>query len=487
MLLITQKSDGYSMNTRLQGATILPENLESGDIQLTTYSAEAVENLPSSPFLVRGGEWIDQILTDPSTEPLGKSVDTVQGLRTGNNTERLSTKKESEKHRRALGGEDIRRYGYDWSEKYVLYDRKLLSNDPAARPREEKYWESSKKILVQEIRNVHLDRRIVACIDTDKYIGLNTTNTIIRKEDSDIDLEYIMAILSSTLINQFFKACFVDNHIATQYLDAIPLFDPRSGTAFSDERMGRAWEQYESEKELRTDAIETVRTEDLGEMIRFALSSLAKDCRKAVQSKESLNLSLLDHLGNYDADGPLLTEVGFAQPPKGAADSILQETTETRANLRVGSVAVERETPSTVTIHLSARYKPEAEEEYATDRWGYTETDPLPALRITDLPETEADLIRAFVPVAVEEAGGFGGFRETATKTNSLIDRLEALTLPVLSEVERGLERYIDTRERAAELDEGIERTDELIDEIVYELYGLTDEEIEIVENAVGE
>ena len=30
-------------------------------------------------------------------------------------------------------------------------------------------------------------------------------------------------------------------------------------------------------------------------------------------------------------------------------------------------------------------------------------------------------------------------------------------------------------------------RTDNLIDEIVYELYGLTDEEIEIVEEAVGE
>jgi type II restriction/modification system DNA methylase subunit YeeA len=40
--------------------------------------------------------------------------------------------------------------------------------------------------------------------------------------------------------------------------------------------------------------------------------------------------------------------------------------------------------------------------------------------------------------------------------------------------------------ERAAELDEKIERTDDLIDEIVYELYGLTDEEIEIVEETVG-
>ena len=107
--------------------------------------------------------------------------------------------------------------------------------------------------------------------------------------------------------------------------------------------------------------------------------------------------------------------------------------------------------------------------------------------RITDLSETEADLTEVFVPVAVEEAGGFAGFRESATKTNSLIDRLEALTLPVLSDVEGGLERYIDIRERAAELDEKIERTDELIDEIVYELYGLTDEEIEIVENAVGD
>ncbi|ACV49118.1 hypothetical protein GBQ70_02335 [Halomicrobium sp. ZPS1] len=41
--------------------------------------------------------------------------------------------------------------------------------------------------------------------------------------------------------------------------------------------------------------------------------------------------------------------------------------------------------------------------------------------------------------------------------------------------------------ERAAELEAKIEKTDDLIDEIVYELYGLTDEEIEIIEEAVGE
>lgn len=49
------------------------------------------------------------------------------------------------------------------------------------------------------------------------------------------------------------------------------------------------------------------------------------------------------------------------------------------------------------------------------------------------------------------------------------------------------LENYLRTKERAEELDAKIEQTDELIDEIVYELYGLTDEEIEIVEEAVSD
>lgn len=89
--------------------------------------------------------------------------------------------------------------------------------------------------------------------------------------------------------------------------------------------------------------------------------------------------------------------------------------------------------------------------------------------------------------MAVEEAGGFAGFRETATKTNSLVDRLRKLTLPRVADVEAGLESYVETNSRAEELEAKIERTDALIDEIVYELYGLTDDEIEIVEEAVGE
>ncbi|WP_241989495.1 restriction endonuclease [Halorubrum sp. SP9] len=165
--------------------------------------------------------------------------------------------------------------------------------------------------------------------------------------------------------------------------------------------------------------------------------------------------------------------------------SLLSETKTEKPSLRTGSARVDRESPNTVLIEATARYKPDDEDAHETDQWGYTETEYLPAFRITDLTEREADLIEHFVPVAVDEAGGFANFRETATKTNSLIDRLKAIEVPDVDDVADDLENYLDTKERAAELDAKIEQTDRLIDEIVYELYGLTDEEIEIVEEAV--
>jgi len=140
-------------------------------------------------------------------------------------------------------------------------------------------------------------------------------------------------------------------------------------------------------------------------------------------------MSVLDYFGSY-SENSLISEIGLTQPPEGSADSILQQTTEEKPNLRVGEASVKRESQNTVEIRLTARYKPDDEDAYETDQWGYTETDPLPALRITDLTKTEADLIEAFVPVAVNEADGFAEFQDYATKTNSLVDRLRGSRSP---------------------------------------------------------
>jgi hypothetical protein len=223
----------------------------------------------------------------------------------------------------------------------------------------------------------------------------------------------------------------------------------------------------------------------LPEQIPDEVSERVKKRLEYQSKKDSLNLDLLDYLRPYSEDLKL-ENVGVYHPPGGVGDTKLAATKEEYGNIRVGTVTIEREDENIITIHATARYKPDDEDAHETDQWGYTETEPMPAMRLTDLTETEADLVEAFVPVTVEKAGGFAGFRENATKTNSLIDRLEAITLPDPDDVADDLERYREAVERAEELNERIERTDELIDEIVYDLYGLTDEEIEIVEDAVG-
>ncbi|SEH52571.1 N-6 DNA Methylase [Halopenitus malekzadehii] len=216
------------------------------------------------------------------------------------------------------------------------------------------------------------------------------------------------------------------------------------------------------------------------------LPSTVKDIIDLIAERRPLNLNLLDYIRPY-SEGPSLSNIGVYQPPEKVGESKLAKTKDDLTNLRVGQVVCERDGPGSVTVFATARYKPDDEDRHETDQWGYTETEPMPAMRLTDLSETEANLVEAFVPVAVEEAGGFAGFRETATKTNSLVDRLEAMTLPDPDETADDLERYRGAVERAEDLDEKIQRTDDLIDDIVYDLYELTDEEIEIVEEAVAD
>jgi len=322
--------------------------------------------------------------------------------------------------------------------------------------------------------------KIHATYTEDTYCNYNTILNILSTED--YDPLFLLAVLNSSLMSWIFPK--IANSVVSDNFPKLSVVDLENMPIPELNRGSSA-----SERDFDTHALFNDKgniSEHSKKELHEILSELARNRIDQSEKKKVLNLSLLDHFGNYE-EGQTLSEIGLTQPPRDSADSILQQTTEQRPNLRVGEATVERESDTTVEIRLTARYKPEDEDAHETDQWGYTETEPLPALRITDLTETEADLIAAFVPVAVEEAGGFADFRETATKTNSLVDRLRKLTLPRVRDVEAGLESYVETKRRAEDLEAKIERTDDLIDEIVYELYGLTEEEIAIVEEAVGD
>jgi len=211
-----------------------------------------------------------------------------------------------------------------------------------------------------------------------------------------------------------------------------------------------------------------------------SIPNKVSDLMEFRSQRERITLELLDYLGNYE-EGPDIPDIGLFQP---TSSNILGATTKDYDKLQIERARTRRD-GSTVTIEATARYKPEDEDEFETDTYGYTETGFLEAFTLMNLSAEEAALIEAFVPVAVDEE--LGGFRDNATKTNSLIDRLKGMTLPDPDDVADDLRRYNETKRRADELDEKIEKADQLIDEIVYDLYDLTDEEIEIVEEAVAD
>ena len=209
------------------------------------------------------------------------------------------------------------------------------------------------------------------------------------------------------------------------------------------------------------------------------IQKYGKKIREKSIERLQVNTDIQDYLGNY-SDGKTLGDL--YTPAEGLSDKVVSYTSADRDSLRIGSVEFE-ERNGDLVLMVSARYKPDDSEsidEAELDRWGYFETEKVPAMKF-NVDDKMRPLIEEFVSLAVDEAGGFAGFRESATKTNSVIDRLEKLTLPKLEDVEQGLEKFIENREEAEELEEEIQETDELIDAIVFDLYDLTEEEVETV------
>ncbi|MDL0130440.1 TaqI-like C-terminal specificity domain-containing protein [Halobacterium salinarum] len=400
-------------------------------------------------------------------------------------------------------GKNISRYHIEWPGLYLEYrDSEMYG------PRHPQLFESE-KLAIRYVSDsddsllasyddsgMYTDHLVVLCTQYENIEGTDLQQDFkdYDRVTGEYDLQYLQAVVASTVESFYYASRFATgslqgsySHVYPQSVRDFPIppinFEGEPDTA-EESNLIEIAESYIEEERGRGFGKEI--TNQQSQTLHNVAADLADQLAQEKENRFNLTLSLRDHLGSY-SDGQTLADVGLTQPPEGSADSILQQTTEEKPNLRVGEASVERESPNTVEIRLTARYKPDDEDAHETDQWGYTETEPLPSLRITDLTETEADLIEAFVPVAVDEAGGFADFRETATKTNSLVDRLRKLTLPAVDDVQSGLESYTETVERAEELEAKIKRTDGLIDEIVYELYGLTDEEIEIVEETVAE
>jgi len=390
----------------------------------------------------------------------------------------VSDEKEDDRYHRMVSGRDIDRYHLEWSGEWICYDHELIEEyGDKARSLPPEYIFTNDKILLQRTRR-GLERKLVATLDCEQYYNLNRVSNVVLNDGVEYELGYILALLNSELLDSYFNWVFDEYEVKPSHLKKLPIKDlDLSSSVSNDYNISSEYTDYINSDTTLQLFVESLRRQT-DRTKHNVLSFLAQSIESDYNSLRDLNLNLLDYLGNY-TEGPTLPDIGLFQPMD---SSILDATAEEYENLRIGDAKTKRD-GRRVTIYSTARYKPENESEHKTDQWGYTETDHKKAFALTNLSEEEAALVEAFVPVTIEEADGFAGFRDNATKTNSLIDRLKAIRLPDPDEVEDDIRRYTEVKERAEELEEKIKRTDQLIDGIVYDLYGLTDEEIEVVES----
>ncbi|MCL9812607.1 Eco57I restriction-modification methylase domain-containing protein [Natranaeroarchaeum aerophilus] len=369
----------------------------------------------------------------------------------------VSDEQKTEQFRPLLSGKHVNRYVINWDSNYWI-----KFGDWLAEPRYSANYDVSSKILIRQTAD-----SLIATLDTDQFIVRDNLYTITC--DCDFDHKYLLGLLNSKLLNWYYQQ----------------VVNPEKGEALAQVKRGHVSQlpicprsSIDSEINISTFSSDSLFEENNIDLYQGICNGV-QQLLEIKDQRQSLNLSLLDYLGNYKK-GPSLPDAGLFQPTD---STILDATTTDYEKLRVGDVMTER-SGNRVSIHATARYKPIDEDEYETDRWGYTETEQYEAFTLTNLTDEEATLIEAFVPVAVEKSDGFAGFRDNATKNISLTDRLKTITLPDPNDVTDDLRRYTEVKEQAEDLDEKIEKINYFLNEIVYQIYDLTDDEIEIIESA---
>jgi hypothetical protein len=391
-----------------------------------------------------------------------------------------------------LKGKHLSRYNIQWEgDTWISYGPWL------AEPREERFFEG-KRLLLREILGNRFEVDVISeefVVDRGIYIAL--------QGGQKTDLLYSLAILGSKASVFWFREKYSENDelfpkLRVAHFEKLPIrnvqFDlPESKRESIVEELFSDFKSLLNGGAGQKEVLSTIfeHTDDNMGIVHDLLVKVAEKQKSHFEDHNNLNLSLLDYLGipsdelSDSMAGETLEDLQM--PVAGVANTSLTETTEDYEGLRIEGVSF-ADDGGRLVLSIDISYKIDEDEPRETDRWdrlAESEFESYEAMAFVDLSEAEETLLREFVPVAVEEAGGFADFRQGATKTNSPLDRLKDLTLPDIDEVQTGLEQYIEVRDRADELEEKIEKTDQLIDEIVYDLYGLTDEEIEIIESAV--
>ncbi|MHB8624601.1 MAG: DUF559 domain-containing protein [Aggregatilineales bacterium] len=138
----------------------------------------------------------------------------------------ISDKRTNKFFHKTVSGSDIDRFSVTWNGEWICYDKELVhSYGDRGRTLPPEYIFTEPKILLQRTRNLALERRLVAYLDIDdNFYNLNRLSNIVKTtKDARVSLDFLCAILNSSLMNWYFSQNFVDYEIKPVYLRQLPI------------------------------------------------------------------------------------------------------------------------------------------------------------------------------------------------------------------------------------------------------------------------
>jgi type I restriction-modification system DNA methylase subunit len=201
----------------------LPKDSDSGN--QTFIPQESFNKNISYTFNIFSSDQTDMIVHKliKSGSRLDNFVDILAGgIATGpGKKDYISNKKISDSYKPLIEGKDIKKYKLNFSDKFILYDRKKLY-----RARDESLFLRKEKLVTQRIGGGKFP--LIVAYDNKQYYTFNSTNSIFLKKDSPISLKYILALLNSKLLNWFYTVQFTNKstltvNISKTFLEQLPI------------------------------------------------------------------------------------------------------------------------------------------------------------------------------------------------------------------------------------------------------------------------
>lgn len=125
--------------------------------------------------------------------------------------------KDISKLKKVIVGKDATRYHLNYSGNYIFFDRSAIGGGCW----DKNVYEAKEKILIALITG-GMRYRINACLDNSGYYTLQNYNCLLI-DDKDFDINYILGLLNSKLLNWYYAAKFNDKNIKRMQLLQLPI------------------------------------------------------------------------------------------------------------------------------------------------------------------------------------------------------------------------------------------------------------------------